>query len=165
MDGTRRLRTALVAAVGAAAVLLAAACDDDGNGNGNGDETPAATATVEATAGVPPATVEPLPTLDPSITPGPPERIELRADPQALACDGESASTVTARVLDEAGQPVADGTEVTFSVQALGTADPIDAETSAGEAQTSVTALGEGVGVVVNVSAEGAAASIRIDCQ
>ncbi|HXK34557.1 MAG TPA: invasin domain 3-containing protein [Dehalococcoidia bacterium] len=109
--------------------------------------------------------MEPLPTLDPSITPGPPERIELRAEPQALACDGENASTVTARVLDEAGQPVADGTAVTFSVQALGTADPIGAETSAGEAQTSVTALGERVGVVVNVSAEGAAASIRIDCR
>lgn len=161
--GGRRARTALVAAVAAVVVLLAAACDDGGNGNGK--ETPVPSPTIEATAGPPPATVEPLPTLDPSITPGPPERIELRAEPQTLVCDGENASTVTARVLDEAGQPVADGTRVTFSVQALGTADPIDAETSAGEAQTSVTALGEGVGVVVNVSAEGAAASIRIDCQ
>lgn len=100
----------------------------------------------------------------PSTTPGPAATIELSAVPQALTCDDEHSSAVTARVLDRAGQPVNDGTAVKFSVQTLGTADPIDTKTQHGDAQTSVTALGERAGVVVNVTSGDAAAAIRIDC-
>ncbi len=114
----------------------------------------------------------PLPTLppgtaEPSLTPEPgePATIELTAEPQALICDGVEASNVTARVLDGSGAPVADGTTVRFSVVALGTADPIEAATAGGIAETSVVALGSQVGVVVNVTAGEVQQGIRIDCQ
>jgi hypothetical protein len=144
-----------------AAGLVLAACDDDDDGN----EAPSAIASATLAATQPPAgTPVPVPTIDPVHTPGPAAIIVLRAEPQALTCDGEAASIVTALVLDADNQPVEDGTEVTFSVVASGTADPIDAETSGGEAQTEVVALGEQVGVVVNVSSGDAAMAIRIDC-
>jgi hypothetical protein len=143
-----------------AAGLVLVACDDD-----DGDETPSAVASATLAATQPPAdTPAPAPTVDPEHTPGPASTIELRAEPQALTCDGDTPSIVTALVLDAEGQPVEDGTEVTFSVVASGTADPIDAETSGGEAQSEVVALGEQVGVVVNVSSGDAAMAIRVDC-
>ena len=142
-----------------ALLVLGAACDDD-----DGDDstlTPSADASAtSAPMQRPTATA----TVNPSTTPGPAATLELRADPQALTCDGEQASAVTARVLDAAGHPVEDGTRVTFNVQVLGSADPINAETLGGEATTAVTALAERAGVVVNVTSGDAAASIRIHC-
>jgi hypothetical protein len=121
-------------------------------------------ATVESTVSVQSPAVTVVATADPDVTPGPPIKIELLADPQELVCDGEAASTVTARIFDASGVPVADGTDVTFSVVTLGTADPINTTTVGGEATTSVVALGEGVGVAVNVTSGDAATSVRIDC-
>jgi hypothetical protein len=103
-------------------------------------------------------------TVGPSATAKPAATLELSADPKTLACDGEQASFVTARVLDEAGQPVADGTPVHFDVQALGSADPINTVTASGVARTSVIARGAQVGVVVNVTSGLVAVAIRIDC-
>ena len=145
-----------------AASMVFAACDDDDDG---GDATPSAAVSVTAAATEPPAeTPAPQATIDPEHTPGPAARIELSAEPQALTCDGTTASAVTALVSDADGQPVEDGTRVTFSVVASGTADPINGETTAGVAETSVVALGEQVGVVVNVTSGEAAAAIRVDC-
>jgi hypothetical protein len=154
-------RTAWFALLLTAVCILAVGCSDDDDGGG--EATPTATL---AAAVTPASTTAPTvaPTIDPSITPGPAATLELSASPQRLVCDGSTVSTVRARVLDEAGVPVADGTAVHFDVQALGTADPINAETESGVATTSLTARGEGVGVVVNVSAGDAAAAIRIDC-
>jgi len=104
-------------------------------------------------------------TVDPEVTPGPPARIELSAQPQTLVCDGSTPSIVTARVLDAAGRPVIDGTDVRFIVVALGSVDPVQAETSGGSAATEMTALAENAGVVVNVTSGDAQASIRVDCQ
>ncbi len=161
--GGMRIRYVLI---GAALVVAAfgVACSDDDDGEPTPGSATDLPATVGATVSVPSPAVTVVATADADVTPGPPIKIELLADPQELACDGEAASTVTARVLDSDGVPVADGTDVTFSVQALGTADPINATTGDGEATTSVVALGEDVGVVVNVTSGDAAASIRIDC-
>ncbi|MCK5833203.1 Ig-like domain-containing protein [bacterium] len=68
----------------------------------------------------------------------PPEYLTLRADPRRIAADGETFSTITARVLNILGQPVRDGTRVDFrSVDGtgadFGTIDDI-ATTSVGEA-------------------------------
>jgi hypothetical protein len=156
MLGHRAIRYAVV--VGAVALMFdAAAC-------GGGGAKPPATMSATATTEAPAATPVPAITVSPSVMPGPAATLELSANPQELRCDGAQSSTVTARVLDGAGRLVQDGTAVRFSVQTLGTADPIDTETLAGEAKTSVTALGERVGVVVNVTSGGAAAGIRIDC-
>ncbi len=70
-------------------------------------------------------------TLDFTVT-GVPANIALTADPAAIACDGTATSTVTAKVTDSAGNDVVDNTGVTFSVVALGTANPIQTTTTGG---------------------------------
>jgi PGF-pre-PGF domain-containing protein len=49
------------------------------------------------------------------VPPGPPHNISLTANPPALEADGEDAADISARVIDENGTAVADGTEVDFS--------------------------------------------------
>ena len=143
-------------------LLGASSCDDDDYG---ADATPTspASATFVATP-APAASPTALATIDPVHTPGPATTIALRVVPQQLTCDGTQPSVVTAVVLDEANQPVEDGTVVNFSVVVSGSADPVNAGTVDGVAESSVTALAQGQGVVVNVSAGTAAASARIDC-
>jgi hypothetical protein len=138
-----------------------AACDD----GDDAEPTAVPSATLPATQNTSIPAGTPASTVDPNVTPGPPIALELTADPQQLVCDGEQESQVTARVIDALNNPVADGTEVHFEVVTLGTADPINATTLGGIAESTVVALGEDVGVVVNASAGEAAASIRIDCQ
>lgn len=159
MTLTRKTLLAILAAI--AAPVLFAACDD------GDDPTPTNTPTAASAGLTPLPPTLPPGTASPSVTPAPgaPATIELTADPQALVCDGVQPSRVTARVLDVGGAPVADGTDVRFSVVTLGTADPIDTTTVDGGAETSVVALGSGVGVVVNVTAGAVEQGIRIDCQ
>lgn len=162
MSGKQSLVTAFAAVISLTA-LTALACD----GGDGGDKTPVATPTSTALTGSPvPATLPPG-TAEPSVTPEPgvPATIELTADPQTLVCDGKTPSKVTARVTDVEGAPVSDGTAVRFGVVTLATADPIDATTADGVAETSVVALGSQVGVVVNVTAGAIQQGIRIDCQ
>jgi hypothetical protein len=153
------MRRSMMLAAGVCAIALAAACDGGDDGD---DGTP--------TSALPTVgTIEAAPTAAPSpvgtgVVPGPPDRVELAADPQELVCDGVQSSTVTASVFDEDGVPVADGINVRFSVVALGTADPIDTVTAGGVAQTSVVAVGSQVGVVVNVSVGEVETAIRVDC-
>jgi hypothetical protein len=93
--------------------------------------------------------------------------LALVADPAAVDCNGVSSSTVTAIVTDDNGNPVADGTNVNFSVVALGTANPINAPTLNGAASSQITPLPDASpgGVSVIVTADNLAqASIRIDC-
>lgn len=157
-----RARTITLATFVAVVAVASFACA------GGDDEDSAPTVVVPPTA----APVSPVsrptlavPTADPSRAPGPASTIELRAEPSQLVCDGQTPSVVTALVLDSAGQPVEDGTEVRFDVVAIGSADPITADTDGGIATTDVTAFGEGVGVAVNVSSGDAAAALRIDCE
>lgn len=96
---------------------------------------------------------------------GVPATIALTASPAAIPCDGTSTSTVTAKVTDAAGNNVVDNTPVTFSVVALGTANPINTTTKGGSATSVVTPLSGGTaGTTVQVTSGNAAASIRIDC-
>ena len=154
----RTVRVVAMLLVGASMAALAAACDDD-----DGDETPTPTPAVALTQ-APEPTLTPLPTTAPGITPEPPARIQLFASPQQLYCDGGTPSIVTARVFDANDVPVEDGTEVRFEVVTLATANPINAVTRRGTAESTIVALGSGEGVVVTVSSGEAAASIRIDC-
>ena len=144
----------------AALAVSMVACDDDGDD----DPSPTPTSTVAVTP-TPQPSPSPAATVDPEATPGPAATLTLEARPQALACDGYTPSVITARVVDAAGQPVEDGTSVNFSVVALGSVDPVMALTSDGVATTQLIALAEQAGVVVNVTSDSAAASIRVDCR
>jgi hypothetical protein len=96
---------------------------------------------------------------------GVPDAIALTASPAQIACDGSATSTVTAKVTDSAGNDVVDNTPVTFSVVALGTANPISVKTTAGSASSTITPLsGSSAGVIVIVSSGSVQASIRVDC-
>jgi hypothetical protein len=96
---------------------------------------------------------------------GEPPNVALTASPGAIDCDGAANATVSATVTDSAGDNVANGNSVNFSVVALGTANPINATTADGVATSQVTPLSGAVaGVTVIVTAGDAQASIRIDC-
>ncbi len=103
-------------------------------------------------------------TIDYKVT-GVPASIALTASPAAIACDGSATSSVTAKVTDSAGNNVVDNTSVNFGVVALGTANPINTKTTAGEASSTITPLsGATAGVTVIVTSGDAQASIRVDC-
>ncbi len=96
---------------------------------------------------------------------GVPANIALSASPPAIDCTGLQTSTVTAKVTDSAGNNVVDGTSVTFSVVALGTANPINATTIGGKAMSVITPLSSATaGVVVDDVSGIASAAIRVDC-
>ena len=96
---------------------------------------------------------------------GAPANVTLAAAPAQIACDGTQTSTVTATVTDADGNAVANGSAVTFSVVALGTANPINTTTTGGTASSTITPLsGATAGVTVIVTAGSASASTRVDC-
>jgi hypothetical protein len=96
---------------------------------------------------------------------GLPDDQTLSAAAATIKCDGTETSTVTAKVVDSAGNNVADGTEVTFTVVALGTANPINTTTTDGVATTVVTPLSNSsAGVTVIVTSGDVQESIRVDC-
>jgi hypothetical protein len=102
---------------------------------------------------------------------GVPSGLTLTASPTTIKCDGTEKATVTVSVTDSAGNDVADGVPVNFSVVALGTADPINTVTSGGQASTVVTPLSNasaGVTVIVTVGdssiADVVQTSTRVDC-
>lgn len=96
---------------------------------------------------------------------GLPATVTLTASPAAIDCNGVNSATVTATVTDADGNNVVDGTAVRFDVVALGTASPITATTTDGQASSTITPLsGNAAGVTVVVSAGDAEASIRVDC-
>jgi hypothetical protein len=96
---------------------------------------------------------------------GLPDAIALTASPASIQCDGINTSTVTAKVTDSDGNNVANDTEVVFSVVALGTANPIDTETTDGSASSVITPLANAsAGTTVIVSSGDVTTSIRVDC-
>jgi hypothetical protein len=98
---------------------------------------------------------------------GAPANMTLSAAPAELACDGIATSTVSATVTDVDGNPVVNGNEVTFSVQVLGTANPIVATTGEGGIATSVItplATGAPAGVPVVVTVDDLESSILVNC-
>lgn len=97
---------------------------------------------------------------------GVPAAIALTASPAAIACNGTNTSTITATVTDSAGNNVVDNTPVTFSVVALGTANPVTTKTTGGTASSVITPLsGTTAGTVVTVTAGTVSQQITIACQ
>lgn len=95
---------------------------------------------------------------------GPASAIDLSADPNPIVCDGVTHSTVTAFVSDALGTQVLDGTNVTFSVVALGVANPIFTTTTNGVATSDVTPLLGASFVTVDVTSGAAANQVQINC-
>jgi len=84
---------------------------------------------------------------------GPPAAIALTSAPAELACDGNSTASVSASITTANGEKVVDGTAVNFSVQVLGSANPINTTTVGGIATTVVSPLASSArGVPVLVS-------------
>lgn len=119
---------------------------------------------VEISATIGSGASEDISTADLTVV-GEPASVALAASPAIIACDGTSTSTVTATITDSEGNNVANGTDVNFSVVALGTASPINTDTADGVASSTITPLsGATAGVTVLVTAGDAQASIRVDC-
>jgi hypothetical protein len=96
---------------------------------------------------------------------GVPASVALTASPAAIPCDGVTSSTVTATVTDADGVAVVDGTNVNFSVVALGIANPINVPTEGGQASSQITPLsGATAGVTVIVTSGDAQSSILVAC-
>jgi hypothetical protein len=96
---------------------------------------------------------------------GPATDLALTAEPASIDCNGTNTATVTAKLVNAAGDPVANGLDVKFRTLALGTVNPLKADTADGKASTVVTPLsgannatadGQPRGVTVIVSATGA---------
>ena len=95
----------------------------------------------------------------------PAANIALAADPPSLDCNGTNTSKVTASVTNADGQPVANGLDVNYSVVALGTANPLTVNSTAGAASSVIAPLagastlttdGGPQGVTVTVTVAGA---------
>ncbi len=96
---------------------------------------------------------------------GVPASIDATPNPAQITCDGNTSSTVTAKVTDSAGNNVVDNTPVIFNVVALGTANPINVKTKDGEASSVITPLSaQMAGVTVIVQAGDVQKAVRIDC-
>jgi len=91
----------------------------------------------------PPPTNTPVP---PTPTPGP-ATINLIAAPPAIAADGTTFTTITADVRDAGGNPVPDGTLVTFSTN-LGTLSATSATTVGGVVQVQLVSSTTGTATV-----------------
>lgn len=96
---------------------------------------------------------------------GPGENISLGAEPASVDCSGTNSATVTASVTTADGENAANGTDVEWSVQALGTANPLVSDTTDGKATTVVTPLsGATSGVVVVATVGDDQASVLVNC-
>jgi hypothetical protein len=99
---------------------------------------------------------------------GPPASItSVVSEPAEIPCDGTSSTTLTVTVVDENGDLVANGTDVEFSLQVLGTANPISVKTSDGVAKSTITplaAIGTGAPVIITAGEDDAQTSVLVKC-
>jgi len=103
--GTVTFETSLGSIVGSATINASGVATTTFSSNVTGDAT--ITASWSGATG----------TTHVTVTPGPPHAVTVQCTPSAIQCDGNSFATIKATVLDIAGNPVADGTIVTFAVQ------------------------------------------------
>lgn len=96
---------------------------------------------------------------------GPATELALTAEPATIDCNGTNTSSITANLVNAAGDPVAKGLDVHFEVATLGTVSPLLADTTDGKASTVLTPLsgannatadGQPRGVTVRAWATGA---------
>lgn len=81
---------------------------------------------------------------------GPATDLALTAEPALIDCNGTNSAKVTAKLVNAAGDPVANGLDVKFRTVALGTVNPLKADTAAGLASTVVTPLSGANNVTVD---------------
>lgn len=86
----------------------------------------------------------------------------LLARPSELRADGRTTATVTARLTDTLGLPMANGTVVTFATT-LGTLTPLTCTTLGGEATTTLIAGTEPGRAVITVRAESLVETVEVD--
>jgi len=97
------------------------------------------------------------------LIPGPPYTLTLAVHPTTLVADGASTAAITATVTDAYGNPVADGTPVTFTLSApLGTVTPNPASTTGGVALATFRAGTVTGTVVLTATADGAVATATL---
>jgi adhesin/invasin len=111
--------------------------------------TVAGVATVSGASGLVSATVQV------TLLPGPPALLGLVASPRSIPADGQSQATLAVTLTDTFGNPVADGTWITFSTS-LGSVWPVTATTQAGAAQSTLTSSTE-AGMALVTATAGAA--------
>jgi len=98
-----------------------------------------------------------------TVTAGAPHTLTLTVHPTTLVADGASTAAITATVTDAYGNPVADGTPVTFTLSApLGTVAPNPASTTGGVALATFTARTVTGTVVLTATADGAIATATL---
>jgi len=98
-----------------------------------------------------------------TFTPGaPPEiTIGLTADPKSIVANGSSTSTITAAMSDEEGNPVADGTEVSF-ITTLGTITTSSTTTN-GVAKATLTSGASSGTATISASSKGVSDTTQVD--
>jgi hypothetical protein len=137
-----------------------AVCGDEGTGIATATVS-FSTLSIDPNKPLPPCTTNPPPcsndpeqsSIDFTIL-GPPDAMTVVATPATVACDGTQSASLAVTVVDENGDNVANGHEVEFSIQVLGTANPIVATTTDGVATSTITplaAVGTGAPVVITV--------------
>ncbi len=112
----------------------------------------------------PPPTATNTPTNTPTATPGP-SSLTLSAAPPSILADGITTTTISADVRDSGGNPVPDGTIVTF-VASSGTfagTSSTTAPTSGGIAQAVLTSSATAGPATVDATASAAADSITVN--
>jgi hypothetical protein len=83
---------------------------------------------------------------------GVPDSLSVVSTPAMVACDGTQTAELAVTVKDLNGDLVANGTQVEFDIQVLGTANPILATTTDGIAKSTISplaALGTGAPVII----------------
>ena len=98
-------------------------------------------------------------TLPVTITSGLPVQLELTAMPHFIPAGGQA--VITAKVSDEAGNPVSDGVKVSFATT-LGEVAPATAATRGGSASTILTAGAESGTAAVQASAGGLTMTVPV---
>jgi hypothetical protein len=89
----------------------------------------------------------------------------MAVSPATLTCDGVASAEVSATVKDSDGNLLANGQEVSWSIQVLGTANPLKSTTTDGIAKTTVIPLsGSNRGAPVIATAGEIQASILVNC-
>ncbi len=85
---------------------------------------------------------------------GPPAAIELTVDPLNIPADGSSTSVITASVTDEAGNPVADGTDVLFETdEGSFASSTVIKQTSDGVATATLSSVASTETIVATITA------------
>jgi hypothetical protein len=135
-----------------------AVCGDEGTGIATATVS-FSTLSIDPAKPLPPCTTNPAPceddpeqsTIDFTVL-GPPAAMSVVATPATVACDGTASASLAVTVTDENGDNVANGHEVEFSIQVLGTANPVVTTTTDGVATSTITplaAIGTGAPVVI----------------